>query len=62
MLLTELVVLPIAHGYFVHMCAWPLVHTRPAIYFGISFVLLHWLIGMVRSSDIIISHGHAGHL
>ena len=48
MLLTELVVLPIAHGYFVHMCAWPLVHSRPAIYFGISFVLLHWLIGMVR--------------
>lgn len=47
MLLTELVLLPIAHGYFVHICAWPLVHSRPAIHFGISFVLLHWLMGMV---------------
>jgi len=52
MLLTELVLLPIAHGYFVHMCAWPLVHSRPAIYFGISFVLLHWLMGMVSWRDI----------
>ena len=47
-LLTELALLPIAHGYFLHMCAWPLVHTRPAISFGLSFVLLHWLLGMVR--------------
>ncbi|CAL5223373.1 g5878 [Coccomyxa viridis] len=46
MLMTELVLLPIAHGYFVHICAWPLVHSRPAIHFGISFVLLHWLMGM----------------
>ncbi|CAL8470841.1 g10383 [Coccomyxa elongata] len=45
-LLTELALLPIAHGYFLHMCAWPLVHTRPAISFGLSFVLLHWLLGM----------------
>ena len=52
MLLTELVLLPIAHGYFVHMCAWPLVHSRPAIYFGISFVLLHWLMGMVSCRDL----------
>lgn len=46
-LLTELALLPIAHGYFLHMCAWPLVHTRPAISFGLSFVLLHWVLGMV---------------
>ena len=54
MLLTELVLLPIAHGYFVHICAWPLVHSRPAIHFGISFVLLHWLMGMV-SHTIVLS-------
>ena len=30
-----------------HICAWPLEHSRPAIHFGISFVLLHWLMGMV---------------
>ena len=47
-LLTELALLPIAHGYFLHMCAWPLVHHRPVISFGLSFVLLHWLLGMVR--------------
>ena len=51
MLLTELVLLPIAHGYFVHICAWPLVHSRPAIHFGISFVLLHWLMGMVSCTS-----------
>ena len=62
MLLTELVVLPIAHGYFVHMCAWPLVHTRPAICFGISFVLLHWLIGMVRCPKTMPNHVYAGQL
>ncbi|KAK9904177.1 hypothetical protein WJX75_006045 [Coccomyxa subellipsoidea] len=45
-LLTELALLPIAHGYFLHMCAWPLVHHRPVISFGLSFVLLHWLLGM----------------
>lgn len=48
-LLMELAILPVAHGYFLHMCAWPLVHTRPVISFGISFVLLHWLLGMVRA-------------
>ena len=53
MLLTELVLLPIAHGYFVHICAWPLVHSRPAIHFGISFVLLHWLMGMVSCTSLL---------
>ena len=55
MLLTELVLLPIAHGYFVHICAWPLVHSRPAIYFGISFVVLHWLMGMVSCTSILLT-------
>ena len=54
MLLTELVLLPIAHGYFVHICAWPLLHSRPALYFGISFVLLHWLMGMVSCKATLI--------
>ena len=62
MLMTELVLLPIAHGYFVHICAWPLVHSRPAIHFGISFVLLHWLMGMVScrvisSTYVLVTQG-----
>lgn len=48
-LLTELAVLPIMHGYFLHICAWPLMPGQPQLSFGLSFILLHWLLGMVRS-------------
>jgi hypothetical protein len=53
-LLMELAILPVAHGYFLHMCAWPLVHTHPVIRFGISFALLHWLLGMVRLCHVLL--------
>ena len=48
-LLAELAVLPIAHGYFLHVCAWPLMPGQQQLSFGMSYILIHWLLGMVRA-------------
>lgn len=48
-LLAELAVLPIAHGYFLHVCALPLMPGQPQLSFGLSYILIHWLLGMVRT-------------